>query len=158
LDRNALLRVGVVWSGRATHLNDRKRTIPLATFAPLLQISDVEFVDLQTEKRPADEQARGGVPHLKPFGALLTDFSDTAALVSALDLVITVDTAVAHLAGALGKNVWTLLPKSPDWRWMLDRADSPWYGSMRLFRQTAAGDWAEVIGRVKSLLGAKVQS
>jgi ADP-heptose:LPS heptosyltransferase len=112
----------------------------------------VEFIDLQTEARPADEQARAAVPQLKPLGVSLIDFSDTAALVSALDLVITVDTAVAHLAGALGKHVWTLLPKSPDWRWMLDRADSPWYGTMRLFRQTIAGDWAEVVGRVKSEL------
>jgi ADP-heptose:LPS heptosyltransferase len=82
----------------------------------------------------------------------LTDFTDTAAIVSNLDLVITVDSAVAHLAGALGKPVWTLLPFAPDWRWMLSREDSPWYPTMRLFRQSAPGDWTSVMDRVSTAL------
>src|SRR6202012_4470181 len=98
-------------------------------------------VSLQPNVRAADDEllrARGDILH---FGEQLKDFSDTAALIANLDLVITVDTAVAHLAGALGTPVWVLLPFIPDWRWLLDRDDSPWYPTARLFRQTASGDW-----------------
>jgi hypothetical protein len=155
LDKAATLRVGVAWAGRATHLNDRKRTIPFEVFAPLFSVPNVAFIDLQKERRSED-----GASRLTSFTTELRDFSDTAALVAALDLVITVDTSVAHLAGALGKPVWTLLPRSPDWRWMLERTDTPWYPSMRLFRQQTAGAWPEVIARVSAeltMLAAKAR-
>ena len=119
----------------------------------LARILDVDaaFISLQKDPRPADKAVleRTGIVDLTSH---LTDFSETAALVSCLDLVISVDTSVVHLAGALGRPVWTLLPYAPDWRWLLDRDDSPWYPTMRLFRQTAARDWADVLGRVRAAL------
>jgi ADP-heptose:LPS heptosyltransferase len=112
----------------------------------------VRFYSLQ--KGPAAAQIEASEPSLKviDFAAMLTDFADTAALIANLDLVITVDTAIAHLAGALGKPVWVLLPFVPDWRWLLNRDDSPWYPTMRLFRQKASGQWNEVISQVAESL------
>jgi hypothetical protein len=144
------LRVGVVWAGSVAHARDRERSIGLASFEPLLRIEGVRFFSLQKESTgegQATEKAS-----LVNLGPELEDFSDTAAVISQLDLVICVDTAVAHLAGALGKPVWVLLQKDPDWRWMLEREDSPWYPTMRLFRQRRHGDWPEVIERVKVAL------
>lgn len=139
-------RVGVVWSGSMKLRNDR-RSMTLAQLLPL--ISDgVEWISLQTEARESDIAllaSRGDVRHV---GDELKDFADTAALMELMDLVVTVDTSGAHVAGALGKPVWILLPFNPhDWRWMLDREDSPWYPAARLFRQPANGDWASVISR-----------
>lgn len=145
-------RVGLIWSGNSRHERDLERSIPLHMLLPLMD-ADVAFVSLQKEVRDEDAAAlreRGDILH---FGDELADFSDTAALVSQLDLVISVDTSVAHLAAALGKPTWILLTYIPDWRWLLDRADSPWYPTARLFRQDEAGAWEGVIARVRAALG-----
>jgi len=148
----AQTRVGLAWSGNPEHSNDRNRSLPLAALGPLLNIP-MQYVSVQKILRDEAVQApwlaQHGVAH---FGDQLQNFADTAALLSCMDLVITVDTAVAHLAGALGKPVWVLLPYGPDWRWLTERDDSPWYPSMRLFRQTAIGDWDGVIERVRQHL------
>ena len=148
-------RIGIVWAGNPSHINDRKRSIELAALLPLLAI-DATFVSLQKELRPADEamlQAHAGV---LPLGSALRDFADTAALVSCLDLVVSVDTSLAHLAGALAKPVYVLLPYGPDWRWMVDRDTSPWYPTARLFRQKTPDDWNEVIARVAAAVASFV--
>jgi tetratricopeptide (TPR) repeat protein len=137
-------RVGLVWSGSQTLENDHNRSIPLAALAPLFD-APLECFSLQKELRSSDAECLAGWPHLKHFGALLHDFSDTAALIQQLDLVITVDTAVAHLAATLGKPTWIILPRVPDWRWLMARDDSPWYPSARLFRQSESGNWAKLI-------------
>ncbi|MGO9361315.1 MAG: tetratricopeptide repeat protein [Xanthobacteraceae bacterium] len=142
------LRVGVVWSGNPDHENDLNRSIPLARMMPLFADREIQFYSLQVGKAAADLGAvTGGVVH--DISMRLTDFGETAAAVEALDLVITVDTAVAHLAGAIGKPVWVLLPHVPDWRWQLGREDSPWYPTMRLYRQARRGDWEGVLDRVR---------
>jgi tetratricopeptide (TPR) repeat protein len=144
------LKLGIVWRGSAQHLNDRNRSIDPALLRPLVDRPGLSTVCLQTDAR-ADELARLGAPALE-VGRDLTDLAETAALVASLDLVVTVDTAVAHLAGALGVPVWTLIAFSPDWRWMTGRDDSPWYRSMRLFRQTSRGEWTSVIDAVRTAL------
>ncbi len=140
-------RVGLAWSGRPTHRNDMNRSILLAELAPLFA-SGAGFTSLQKEVRNEDQESLASTPALRHYGKHLHDFADTAALIACLDLVITVDTSVAHLAGALGKPVWILLPSDPDWRWMLGREDSPWYPTARLFRQTRAHDWNDPISNV----------
>jgi tetratricopeptide (TPR) repeat protein len=145
------LRVGIVWSGNASHPNDRNRSIPLETFKRIVT-PGVQFVSLQPEVRASDRGAYQGWAGLARFGEELKDFADTAALVSALDLVVTVDTSVAHVTGALGQPVWVLLPHYPDWRWMLGRDDSPWYPSMRLWRQPVPRDWPAVLYEVRGEL------
>jgi len=150
LGKRGQLRVGLIWTGSATHKNDRNRSISLHDLCPLLSLP-IEFHSLQKEYRGGDQELLknlSGIDH----HADLKDFSDTAALISALDLVISVDTSVAHLAGAMGKPTWLLLPFSADYRWMTKRLDSPWYPSMKLFRQTSAGEWADVLEVVKSQL------
>jgi tetratricopeptide (TPR) repeat protein len=147
-------RVGMVWSGKPTHKNDHNRSIALHRLAPLLSLPGIDFVSLQREYRETDLSALAAFPNLLRLDMALADFADTAAAVEALDLVITVDTAVAHLAGALGKPVWILLSSIQDWRWLLQREDSPWYPSARLFRQPAIGDWDSVIARVARELAA----
>ncbi len=145
-------RIGIAWSGDPTHCNDRNRSIALSRLVPLLTEVDATFVSVQQEIRAGDAavlQSRGDLPH---FGAELKDFTDTAALISNLDLVIAVDTSVAHLAAALAKPVWILLPHIPDWRWLLGRDDSPWYPTARLFRQDATRRWDDVIVRVQAAL------
>jgi hypothetical protein len=142
-------RVGIVWSGNPQHRNDRRRSIPLPMFRAI-DPGAVQFAALQPQVRDADREALAGWPDVLDFGPELRDFAETAALIEALDLVVTVDTSVAHLAGALGKPVWILLPYVPDWRWMLDRADSPWYPTAKLYRQDADRDWAPVLARVRS--------
>jgi len=140
-------RVGVVWSGSMKLRND-KRSIALADMLPLMG-GWAEWVSLQKEVRESDAILLESREDLRHVGGELKDFADTAALVELMDVVVTVDTSVAHLAGAMGKPVWILLPFVPiDWRWMLDREDSPWYPTARLFRQPASGDWASVISRV----------
>jgi len=142
-------KIGLSWSGASIHPNDRNRSTTLDTLAPLGQIKDATFVSLQKGSSAAQQS-----PGLKllDFTAELGDFADTAALIENLDLIVTVDTAVAHLAGAMGKAVWVILPSNPDWRWMYGRADSPWYPTMRLFRQRGPSDWPAVMADVvKSL-------
>ena len=152
-----LRQVGLVWAGNPAHARDRYRSLTLDALTPLWDVPGVRFVLLQ--KGVAAEQAQRlpvGVEVVN-LGPELEDFSDTAAVISQLDLVICVDTAVAHLAGALGKPVWVLLPQPADWRWMEEREDSPWYPTMRLFRQRQRGEWDEVIARVKGALQERVQ-
>jgi tetratricopeptide (TPR) repeat protein len=153
LDGSKRLRVGLVWAGNPQHQNDRQRSIALSRLAPLAKFADrVAFYGLQ--KGEAARQ-RTDIPELNliDLSDELNDFVDTAAVISCLDLLISVDTAVAHLAGALGKPAWTLLAFASDWRWMLDRTDSPWYPTMRLFRQRTAGDWEEPVAQVIAALG-----
>ena len=145
-----LPRVGLTWSGRAAHANDSNRSIALGDFAGLVCLH-AQFVSLQKDLRAGDAQIieRRGIKH---FGDELDDFADTAALIELMDIIITVDTSVAHLAAAMGKIVWILLPFNPDWRWLLDRDDSPWYPTARLFRQPTLGAWGSVIERVSAEL------
>jgi tetratricopeptide (TPR) repeat protein len=148
LPSNRRKRIGLAWAGNAKHLRDRERSIDLRDLLLLLDI-DATFVSLQKEVRATDTatlKKNAGIIH---FGHQLEDFSDAAALISHLDLVISVDTAMAHLAGALGKPVWILLTHVPDWRWLLDRDDSPWYPTARLFRQSETREWDSVIARVR---------
>jgi tetratricopeptide (TPR) repeat protein len=142
------LRVGLAWAGKPTNKRDRDRSISLAQLGPLAAAAGITFYSLQ--KGDAALQAKHPPPGMQliDLTADIGDFADTAGFISCLDLVVTVDTAVAHLAGAMGKPVWTLIPYLPDWRWLLDREDSPWYPTMRLFRQKTAGDWEEVVRRV----------
>jgi ADP-heptose:LPS heptosyltransferase len=142
------LRVGLVWSGNPNHSNDHNRSVPLRTLARILDV-DATFVSLQKEARPDDAAVLRERHDIVDLTADLTDFNETAALVSCLDLVITVDTSVAHLAGAMGRPTWILLPYTPDYRWLLHRDDSPWYPTVRLFRQTERRDYAEVLDRVR---------
>jgi tetratricopeptide (TPR) repeat protein len=146
------LKVGLVWAGRPTHQNDRNRSLPLSALAPLAMAKGVRFYSLQ--KGEASRQASNPPAGMELIDRTdqLHDFADTAALIANLDLIISVDTAVAHLAGAMGKPVWALLPFVPDWRWLLDREDSPWYPTLRLFRQPDRGDWAGVVSKVAQAL------
>ncbi len=140
------LNIGIVWGGSPTHLNDRQRSCPLALFQEFLTMPNVQLYSLQKGDRVQELQ---GTEAIIDLSNPLNDFADTAGAIAQLDLVITVDTAVAHLAGALGKEVWILLPFAPDWRWLLDREDSPWYPTARLFRQPQRGDWISVFAAVK---------
>ncbi|RZJ24725.1 MAG: glycosyltransferase family 41 protein [Haliea sp.] len=144
-------RVGLVWSGSSGHPHDRQRSIALAEFLTLLP-AGVQPVSLHKEVRDSDLPALRGRPDLLHFGEALTDFSDTAALCELVDVVVCVDTSVAHLAGALGRPVWLLLPVNPDWRWLLGRPDSPWYPRASLFRQSVAGQWGDVLQDVRQAL------
>ena len=149
------LRVGLAWAGRQLGQTNPTRDIPLALLAPLVA-QPIEWISLQKEVPAADAAALAGLPGLRSFAEQLGDYADTAALIMALDLVIAVDTSVAHLAGALGKPCWLLLRHSGEWRWLRERADTPWYPSLRLFRQTTPGDWSELIARVSATLAAVV--
>ena len=148
-------RVGLVWSGNPRHKNDRSRSLPFDMLAPPVALPGIDFISLQKEPRPTDAEALARCRSVLDLGHELQDFADTAAVISLLDLVITVDTSIAHLAGALHKPVWILSPTRVDWRWLLDREDSPWYPTARLFRQRAADDWAGVIARVRQELAAR---
>ncbi len=148
-------RIGLVWSGRAEHKNDRNRSMELRQLLPILS-ADADWICLQNEIREKDLAVLRQDGRMTFFGDELRDFSDTAAVIDLMDLVITVDTSVAHLAGAMGKPVWILLPHNPDWRWLIDRDDSPWYPSARLFRQQQIADWAGVIDRVKDRLRSEI--
>lgn len=150
LDARAKSRVGLVWSGNSAFLNDEKRSIPLERFSKILKIN-CEFFSLQKEVRQSDELVLSESAIFDSRHDLHT-FSETAALIACMDLVISVDTSVAHLAGAMGKPVWLLLPFSPDWRWMLQRSDSPWYPTARLFRQLEDQSWIGVLERVNEEL------
>jgi tetratricopeptide (TPR) repeat protein len=141
-------RAGFVWSGQVSHNNDANRSIALARLAPLFENPPFQCFSLQSELRPADDETLAGLPNLVHLGGDLRDFADTAAIISLLDVVISVDTAVAHLAGALGKPVLVLLPHAADFRWMRDCCDSPWYPTAALVRQPAFGDWDSVVTRL----------
>jgi hypothetical protein len=151
------LRVGLVWSGNPNHSNDHNRSIPLRTLSRILDV-DATFVSLQKDLKPDDEAALQEWTDIIDLTADLADFNETAALVSCLDLVITVDTSVAHLAAALGRTTWILLPYLPDYRWLLNRDDSPWYPTVRLFRQTATREYADVLDRVLAELLARIST
>jgi Flp pilus assembly protein TadD len=142
-------KIGLVWAGNPEHKKDRARSIPADRLAPLAQLQGATFFSLQ--KGPAQQQE---IPELRliQLSPELQDFADTAAAISLMDLIISVDTSVAHLAGALGKAVWVMLPYSADWRWLQKREDSPWYPTMRLFRQPARGDWKSVLRQLVSAL------
>jgi tetratricopeptide (TPR) repeat protein len=145
-------KVGICWAGNPVNPADRQRSTTLARLEPLTRVPGVCLLSLQ--KGPGSDQlkALAGEWKLTDLGSRLTTWTDTAALLPALDLVITVDTGVAHLAGALGVPAWVALPRGPDFRWLLDRADSPWYPSLRLFRQEKAGDWEPVFDRIAASL------
>jgi tetratricopeptide (TPR) repeat protein len=149
------LRVGLVWSGNPAHNNDGNRSIRLSAMTALLDV-DACFISLQKDPRPADQALLRETREIVDLTSHLTDFVETAALIACLDLVITVDTSVAHLAGALGRPTWILLPYTPDFRWLLDRDDSPWYPSVRLFRQGERRNYDEVLARVRDELQKQV--
>jgi tetratricopeptide (TPR) repeat protein len=144
-------RVAVAWSGNVQHLNDRNRSIPLSDLAALWSIGSVRFLAVQRDLRSGDAELLAAEPRVAQIGTELDDFADTAAVLALVDLVITVDTSVAHLAGAMGRPVWILVPFSPDWRWTLSGDSSRWYATARLFRQSL-GDWESVIERLRSEL------
>jgi tetratricopeptide (TPR) repeat protein/ADP-heptose:LPS heptosyltransferase len=148
-------RVGLAWAGSAGHINDRRRTCGAGAMLPLAGVEGTVLYDLQKEGLSKNALVPFH-PSLVDHSAAFHDVQDTAGLIAQLDLVITVDTMVAHLAGALGKPVWLLLPFAPDWRWMLGRDDTPWYPGMRLFRQRQAGDWTSLIDVIRGELHALV--
>ena len=156
LPTSGRLRIGICWAGNSGYENDCNRSIPLERFAALLSAAGLDFVSVQKDVSEADAAIlrEHGVIQL---GQEFADFTDTADVVAMLDLIISVDTSVAHLAGAMGKAVALLVPFSPDWRWLLDRTDSPWYPTMRLFRQTAIGDWAGPLERLRQELAEVAQ-
>ncbi len=148
LPASGRLRVGLCWSGSSTHLNDRNRSMTLEQFVPLLAMSGLDWISVQKEVTAA-QSAILRQHDVTALGQDFADFADTAAVVAMLDLIVSVDTSVAHLAGAMGKPVALLVPYSPDFRWLLDRTDSPWYPTMRLFRQTKIGDWSDPLARLQ---------
>lgn len=153
------LRVGVVWAGSPTHRNDRRRSIGVGLLKYVLELPGTRFVSLQKgagseQLQLLDDATRA---RLAEVGPLCDDFSDTAWAIAQLDLVLTVDTSVAHLAGAMGKPVWMIVPVDPDWRWLRERADSPWYPTMRIFRQPAHGDWGSVVLALRAALAEAVE-
>ena len=150
-------RIGLVWSGNPQHRDDRKRSIQLNELSPLLDVA-ATFVSLQKDLRAGDEVVLTERSNIINLGQSLESFADTAALISHLDLVVSVDTSVAHLAGALGRPVWVLVPFVPDWRWLLDRDDSPWYPTARLIRQTETRDWRGVVDGVRAALHDLVEN
>jgi hypothetical protein len=142
------LRIGVVWAGNPAHKNDRRRSIAPSLLGPLAQVPGVRLFNLQMPAKTGlavNARSVAAEMGMIDWTAELADFADTAALLANLDLVISVDTSVAHLAGAMGRPTWMLIPVSSDWRWLQGRADSPWYPTMRLFRQRELGDWSPVI-------------
>jgi tetratricopeptide (TPR) repeat protein len=147
--------VGIAWSGRRDHANDRNRSISLEAWRPLLRQPRVSFVSLQKDIRDEDRTTMRDIG-LRGLESSIEDFMDTAAALQQLDLVITVDTSLAHLAGMLMRPVWVLVPYAPDWRWLLDRSDSPWYPTARLFRQDSIGSWDQVIDDVRRALKATI--
>jgi hypothetical protein len=144
--------VGICWAGKPTHKNDRNRSCSFADFMDLTAIPDTTFFSLQKGDAISEYNERAGGILIADVGSKMNDFADTAVVLEQLDILITVDTSIAHLAGAMGRPVWVLVPFAPDWRWLLNRNDSPWYPSMRLFRQTDPGDWAPVFRQVGEAL------
>jgi hypothetical protein len=145
------LQVAFVWAGRPTHTNDARRSLPLEAFAPLCQ-DGVTLLSIQKGPREGEAAAPPAGMTLVNLSPEIADFEDTAAILSTVDLLVSVDSSPVHLAGALGQPAWVMLPFQPDWRWLQDRTDSPWYPSLRLFRQARWGDWDEVIHRIAAAL------
>jgi hypothetical protein len=146
-------RVGLVWSGSAAQGNDHNRSFRLAQWVEHLP-REFEYICLQKDIRPADQETLAAHPWISRYDAQLEGFDDTAALCECLDLVISVCTSVAHLGGALGRPTWVMVPFNPDWRWLLGRDHSPWYQSVRIYRQPSIGDWQSVFARVAADLRA----
>lgn len=142
-------RVGIVWSGSSEHAIDYNRSIALASIIPFLP-DEFDYISLQREVRDADKLTLEMHSRIRHFGADISDFCDTAALCELMDVIVSVDTSVAHLSGALGKPTWVMLPFVPDWRWLLDRDDSPWYPSVKLYRQVTDGDWGSVLAKIEA--------
>jgi ADP-heptose:LPS heptosyltransferase len=149
------LRVGLAWSGRATHPNNLRRSIRMAGLASILATPGVDFFGLQKPFPEEDRAFAAAHPQFTDLSLELGDFAETGAVMQNLDLIIAVDTAVVHLAGALGREAWVLVPEPADWRWLLNRTDSPWYPTLRLFRQQKAADWAPVMADVARSLAAR---
>jgi tetratricopeptide (TPR) repeat protein len=145
-------RIAIAWSGNPSHFNDRNRSIPFARLAPLFS-SPARFLSIQRNVRSEDAEQLAAQARVTHLGGALENFTDTAAVIARCDLVISADTAVAHLAGAMGRPLWVLIPFAPDWRWTLDGETTPWYPTARIFRQTALGDWDGVVARVAAELG-----
>jgi hypothetical protein len=143
------LAVGIAWAGRPTHKYDRDRSMAIEEFLALSDLPGVALYSLQTGARSQDLAASGAGVLIRDCSAALGDFADTATALTQIDLVVCVDTALAHLAGAMGRNAFVLLPFVADWRWLRQRQDSPWYPTLRLFRQEKPGDWKSVIRRVR---------
>ena len=148
------LKVGIAWAGRPSHPNDRARTLRWSQLQPLTEIPGVALIALQKEVPASDRAEFPNGLGVLDLSAELGDFGDTAAVIECCDLVITIDSSAAHLAGALAKPAWVMLPWVPDWRWLLDREDTPWYPTLRLFRQPSRGDWTSTIARVGQELAA----
>lgn len=154
LDALPGLRIGLVWRGNPGFVNDRNRSMALADLRPLIERSAASFVSLQKGPAAAEIAENGWQDRILDLGPALSDFADTAAAIAGLDLVISVDTAVAHLAGSLRRPAWILIPFVPDWRWLFARGDSPWYPSARLFRQTSPCDWSRPVADMVAALGS----
>jgi hypothetical protein len=144
--------VCLVWAGRPTHLNDAKRSMSLPLLAPLAS-TGATFLSIQKGPTEGLASAPPGGMNLVNLSPEIRDFEDTAAILTVADLLISVDSSPVHLAGALGRPAWVMLPFMPDWRWLLQREDTPWYPSHRLFRQASPGDWAGVVQRMAEALG-----
>jgi tetratricopeptide (TPR) repeat protein len=149
-------RIGLAWTGRPTHPNDMRRSLQLHQLGMLAGAGPAVFVSLQKPMPSRDMETMHRFAGMADLSEELTDFGETAALIENLDLVITVDTSMGHLAGALGKPAWILIPKAADWRWMLDRDDSPWYPSVRIFRQQIAGAWDEPMNKLRAALSMEL--
>jgi hypothetical protein len=150
LGEKSKLRVGLVWSSVSSFKNDHIRSITLLELLSALPKEGFEYICLQKEIKEIDKDTLKANPQIKFFGDLLNDFSDTAELIKCLDLVISTCTSVPHLSCSLGKETWIMLSYVPDWRWLLDRDDNPWYTSAKLYRQEKIGDWSSVLEKVKS--------
>ena len=149
------LRVGIGWAGRPAHNNDRNRTVPISVLTPLAAVPGVTFVSLQKGSAASEAARWPGHAPLIDAQARIETFEDTAALLEHLDLVIAVDTSLVHLAGAMGRPAWVLMPFAPDWRWLAGRMDTPWYDSVTLYRQADAGDWEPVVERMAEDLAGR---
>ncbi|MGB3404032.1 MAG: TIGR03032 family protein [Microcoleaceae cyanobacterium] len=145
--------VGIVWAGSPTHKNDKNRSCKITDFLPIIQLPNITLYSLQKGEKSQELQLLSNPSKVKDLESQLNTYAETAAIINQLDLIIGVDTSVVHVAGALGKPVWTLLCYNPDWRWLLDREDTPWYPTMRLFRASQPGDWAGVMTQVQQALG-----
>lgn len=152
-----LKRIGLAWTGRPTHPNDRRRSLRLERLLPLAEAGNAAFVSLQKPMPDVDRPLLSRFNGMVDLSNDLTDFGETAALMENLDLIITIDTAMGHLAGALARPVWIMLAKAADWRWLLDRSDSPWYPTARLFRQATPGGWDKPIGEVAAALAHELR-
>lgn len=146
------LKVGLAWAGNPNFGKDHDRSILLKNILPVCSVDGVSFFGLQKDLRDGDREALAAAPQIVHLGGEIEDFRDTAAIMASLDLIVSSDTSIVHAAGALGKPVWVLLPSNPDWRWLLERTDSPWYPTARLFRQKNDGDWHSVTDEVSAEL------